>query len=97
MENEKIEMDVGHFINLMEDKEVSDKCSDELDELLDILFENTKLSYDSENLYFDINSSELTGYLKARERHRYIGRLKELQKEEKEKENAKIKDEEEEK
>lgn len=92
MENEKIEMNVERFINLMEDKEMSDKCSDELDELLDILFENTKLSYDSENLYFDVNSSELTGYLKARERHRYIGRLKELQK----KENEKIKTEEEE-
>ena len=93
MENEKIEMDVERFINIMEDKEMSDKCSDELDELLDILFENARLGYDSKDLYFDVNSSELTGYLKGRERHRYLGKLTELQK----KENAKIKTEEEEK
>ena len=51
MENEKIEMNVERFMNLMEDKEMSDKCSDELDELLDILFENTKCTHSTSYLH----------------------------------------------
>ncbi len=85
MEDEKIEMKVDRFMDLMEEKELSDKCCDELDELLNILFDNTKLNYDKTDLYFDVDSN-ISGYLKAKERERYICRLKELQEKEQEKE-----------
>ena len=78
MNDEKIEMKVERFMNLMNEKALSDKCKDELNEILNILFENAELNY-KDDLFFD--SDSLTEYLKVKEGKRYIARKKELLKE----------------
>lgn len=83
MENGKVEMKLDDFMDLLFEKESSDKASDELDELdeiLTILFDNARLNYNDTELYFDVDSI-LNGYLKGRERCRYNAVLKKLQEE----------------
>lgn len=80
MENGKVEMKLDDFMDLLSEKESSDKASDELDEILTILFDNARLNYNDTELYFDVDSI-LNGYLKGRERCRYNAVLKKLQEE----------------
>jgi len=91
MENGKVEMKLEDFMELMEEKKSSDYASDELDEILTMLFDNARLSYDDKDLYFD--ADKLDGYLKGRERCRYYATLKKLQ-EEKTKKNQENKEDE---
>lgn len=77
MENGKVEMKLDDFMNLMYERESSNKASDELDDILTILFDNARLSYDDKSLYFDANNI-LDGYLKGKEKCRYDARVKEL-------------------
>lgn len=74
MENGKVEMKLDDFMDLLYEKESSDKASDELDEILTIL------NYNNTELYFDVDSI-LKGYLKGRERCRYNAVLKKLKEE----------------
>lgn len=82
MKDGKVEMNYCDFIDLIEEKEESDRDSVELNEILDCIFEEANLSYDKKSLYF--NNNALEGYLKIKESHRYNKRLKELQEQEKE-------------
>ena len=77
-ENGKVEMKLNYFMELLDEKKSSDMASDELDEILTILFDNARLSYNDTELYFDVDSI-LNGYLKGRERCRYNAVLKKLQ------------------
>lgn len=79
-ENGKVEMKLDYFMELLDEKKSSDMASDELDEILTMLFDNARLSYNDTELYFDVDSI-LNGYLKGRERCRYNAVLKKLQEE----------------
>lgn len=87
MEDGKVEVRYDYFMELIEEKEVAERASIELDEILDCIFEGASLSYDNKSLYFQ--NSNLEGYLKVKEPIRYKNKLKELQEKEKkdEKEN----------
>lgn len=85
MEDGKVEVRYDYFMELIEEKEVAERASIELDEILDCIFEGASLSYDNKSLYFQ--DSDLEGYLKVKEPIRYKNKLKELQ--EKEKKNEK--------
>lgn len=80
MENGKVEMKLEDFMELMDERESSNHASDELDEILTMLFDSARLSYDDKTLYFDADTL-LNGYLKGRERNRYNATLKRLQEE----------------
>lgn len=80
MENGKVEMKLEDFMDLMEDKEIMSKEREELEEILTVLFDSARLSYDDKTLYFDVDTI-LNGYLKGRERNRYNATLKKLQEE----------------
>ena len=80
MENGKVEMKLEDFMELMEDKEIMSKEREELEEILTVLFDSARLSYDDKTLYFDVDTI-LNGYLKGRERNRYNATLKRLQEE----------------
>lgn len=79
MENGKVEMKLEDFMELMDERESSNHASDELDEILTMLFDSARLSYSDDSLYFD--ADELNGYLKGKERCRYNSTLKKLQEE----------------
>ena len=51
-ENGKVEMKLDYFMELLDEKKSSDIASDELDEILTILFDNARLSYNDTELYF---------------------------------------------
>jgi len=80
IENGKVEMKLDYFMELLDEKKSSDMASDELDEILTILFDNARLSYNDTELYFDVDSI-LNGYLKGKEKCRYNVILKKLQEE----------------
>lgn len=91
MENGKVEMKLEDFMDLMEAKKTSDYESGELYEILTMLFDSARLSYDDKTLYFDADTI-LNGYLKGREKNRYNATLKRLQ-EEKAQKSKEIKEE----
>ena len=77
MEDGKVEMKLDDFMNLMYERESSNKASDELDEILTILFDNARLSYDDKTLLFDADTI-LNGYLKGKERQLFDEKIKSL-------------------
>lgn len=73
---EKIEMKLRTFMDIMDSKKEYEKKSDELEELLDLIFDNVELNYDNELRFF--NTSKLTDYLKIKENYRYEKKLEEF-------------------
>lgn len=74
MEENKVSIRIDEYVKLIEN-------SKELSQILDCLFENTKLGYNNNELDFKYNET-LENFVKIVEKERYNKRLKELQEEE---------------
>lgn len=73
---EKIEMKLRTFMDIMDSKKEYEKESDELEELLDLIFDNVRLGY-KEQLVID-DSEAIMEYLKVKERDIYDQKQAEL-------------------
>ena len=73
---EKVEMSLERFMDIIEAKADYEIRCDDLEELLDVIFDNTELSYDNE-LRID-NSYKIMDYLKIKESYRYDRKQAEL-------------------
>lgn len=73
---EKIEMKLRTFMDIMDSKKEYEKESDELEELLDLIFDNVRLGY-KEQLVID-DSEAIMEYLKVKERDIYDKKQAEL-------------------
>ena len=73
---EKVIIELEKFMDIVYMSKAFEKDSDELDELLDLIFDNVELNYDNELRFF--NTSKLTDYLKIKENYRYEKKLEEL-------------------
>lgn len=73
---EKIEMKLRTFMDIMDSKKEYEKESDELEELLDLIFDNVRLGY-KEQLVIDY-SEAIMEYLKVKERDIYDQKQAEL-------------------
>lgn len=73
---EKIEMKLKTFMDIMDSKKEYEKESDELEELLDLIFDNVRLGY-KEQLVID-DSEAIMEYLKVKERDIYDQKQAEL-------------------
>lgn len=73
---EKIEMKLRTFMDIMDSKKEYEKKSDELEELLDLIFDNVRLGY-KEQLVID-DSEAIMEYLKVKERDIYDKKQAEL-------------------
>ena len=73
---EKVIIELKKFMDIVYMSKAFEKDSDELDELLDLIFDNVELNYDNELRFF--NTSKLTDYLKIKENYRYKKKLEEL-------------------
>ena len=73
---EKIEMKLRTFMDIMDSKKEYEKESDELEELLDLIFDNVRLGY-KEQLVID-DSEAIMEYLKVKEKYRYNKKQAEL-------------------
>ena len=73
---EKIEMKLRTFMDIMDSKKEYEKESDELEELLDLIFDNVRLGY-KEQLVID-DSEDIMEYLKVKERDIYDQKQAEL-------------------
>ena len=76
MENNKVEMSLESFMDIMEEKADYEQARDELLELLEYIFEVAELGYDNELRLYD--SNKIMDYLKIRESFRYRERVEEL-------------------
>jgi len=74
--DEKVEMSLDSFMDLMEDKKESDRAFDELNTLLDLIFNSVRLRFDDKLTIDDCD--ELMTYLKIEESYRYENKQKEL-------------------
>lgn len=73
---EKVIIELKKFMDIVYMSKAFEKDSDELDDLLDLIFDNVELNYDNELRFF--NTSKLTDYLKIKENYRYEKKLEEL-------------------
>lgn len=73
---EKVIIELEKFMDIVYMSKAFEKDSDELDDLLDLIFDNVELNYDNELRFF--NTSKLTDYLKIKENYRYEKKLEEL-------------------
>jgi len=74
--DEKVEMSLYSFIDLMKDKKEGGKAYDELNTLLNLIFNSVRLRYDDKLTIDDCD--ELMTYLKIVERYKYENKQKEL-------------------
>ena len=73
---EKVIMSLESYTDIIDTSKEYEEDSNELNDLLDYIFENAELSYDDElRLY---NADKLMNYLKIRESYRYKMRVEEL-------------------
>ena len=73
---EKIEMKLRTFMDIMDSKKEYEKESDELEELLDLIFDNVRLGYKNQLVIDD--SEAIMEYLKVKERDIYDQKQAEL-------------------
>lgn len=73
---EKVIMSLESYTDIIDTSKEYEEDSNELNDLLDYIFENAELSYDDElRLY---NADKLMNFLKIRESYRYKMRVEEL-------------------
>lgn len=73
---EKVEMSLDRFLEILEFKANYEKIYDDYLELLDVIFDNTELGYDNE-LRIDIGY-KIMDYLKIKENYKYEQKLEEF-------------------
>lgn len=73
---EKVEMKLRTFMDIMDSKKEYEKESDELEELLDLIFDNVRLGYKNQLVIDD--SEAIMEYLKVKERDIYDKKQAEL-------------------
>lgn len=73
---EKVEMSLERFMDIIEAKADYEVRYDDLEELLDVIFDNTELGYDNELRFKD--AYKIMNYLKIKESYRYEQKQEEL-------------------
>lgn len=73
---EKVEMSLDRFLEILEFKANYEKIYDDYLEILDVIFDNTELGYDNE-LRID-KGYKIMDYLKIKENYKYEQKLEEF-------------------
>lgn len=73
---EKVEMELKTFMDILYMSKAFEKDSDELEELLDLIFDNVRLGY-KDNLTID-DGEAIMEYLRIKESYRYEQKQEEL-------------------